>query len=107
MSKVVELNDSNFESEVLQNAAPVLVDFTATWCGPCKKLEPTIVELAGEFEGRVKVAKLDVDGARETAARYGVMSVPTLILFHGGAVKDQVLGLVSKRALTDRIEKVL
>lgn len=107
MSLVVKVDDASFDSEVLQSGAPVLVDFSATWCGPCKKLEPLIAEIAGEYDGRLKVVKIDVDSARETAAKFGVMSVPTVILFQGGTVKDQVVGLVSKRALTDRVDKVL
>ena len=107
MSQVVPVDDANFESEVLQSSSPVLADFSATWCGPCKKLEPLIEEIAGDYDGRFKVVKVDVDKARNVAARFNVMSVPTVILFEGGQVKDQVVGLVSKRALTDRMDKVL
>jgi thioredoxin 1 len=108
MSQVFHVNDSNFEAEVMQHQElPVLVDFSATWCGPCKKLEPIIDEIAGDYAGRVKVAKVDVDQARQTAARFGVMAVPTVMLFHNGAVKEQIRGLVSKRALSDKLDKVL
>ncbi|MDH3626582.1 MAG: thioredoxin [Acidobacteriota bacterium] len=107
MSQVVELNDSNFDNEVMQADQPVLVDFSATWCGPCKKLEPIVDELAGDYEGRVKIGKVDVDKAPNTAAKFGVMSVPTLILFQGGQVKDQMVGLHSKQSLSDKVDRVL
>lgn len=107
MSQVTEANDANFEAEVLQAEGPVLVDFSAAWCGPCKKLEPIVHELAGDYVGRLKVVKVDVDNAPSTAARFGIMSVPTLLLVKDGAVKDQLLGLVSKQALSDRVDKVL
>ena len=107
MSQVVEVNDSNFDSEVVQASGPVLVDFSATWCAPCKKLEPIVDDVAGEYAGRLKVVKVDIQKSPGTAARFGVLSVPTLILFLDGVVKDQVLGLVPKRAITDRVDKVL
>jgi thioredoxin 1 len=107
MSQVVEVDDTTFEAEVTQAEMPVLADFTAAWCGPCKKLAPLVEEIAGEYDGRLKVVKVDVDKARSVAAKYAVMSVPTLILFDGGKVKDQVTGLVPKRAIVDRVEKVL
>ena len=104
---VLEADDNTFETEVIQASGPVLVDFSATWCGPCKKLEPIINEVAGEYDGRLKVVKVDIDKARDTAVRFGVMSVPTLVLFRDGAVKDQMVGLLSKRALSDRVDKVV
>jgi thioredoxin 1 len=107
MSDVLEATDQTFDAEVMQSEQPVLVDFSATWCGPCKKLEPIVHEIAGDYEGRLKVVKVDVDQAPSTAAKFGVMSVPTLLIFQGGAVKDQVVGLVSKQALSDRVDKVL
>ncbi len=107
MSHVIETNDSDFENEVLQSTSPVLVDFSATWCGPCKKLEPIVHELAGDYEGRLKVVKVDVDRAPQTAARFAVMSVPTILLFQNGEVKDQLIGLQSKNTLADRVDKVL
>lgn len=107
MSQVIDVTDNNFEAEVLQSATPVLVDFSATWCGPCKKLEPVVHEIAGEFEGRLKVVKVDVDQARQTAAKFGVMSVPTVFLFKAGEVKDQHVGLASKGMLADKVQKVL
>jgi len=107
MSDVLLATDQNFDVEVMQAEGPVLVDFSATWCGPCKKLEPIVHEIAGDYDGRLKVVKVDVDQAPGTAAKFGVMSVPTVLLFQGGAVKDQVVGLVSKQALADRVDKVL
>jgi thioredoxin 1 len=107
MSQIHEATDANFETEVIGSDQPVLVDFSAGWCAPCKKLEPIVEELANDYSGRVKVVKVDLDKAPNIAAKFGVMSVPTLILFQGGAIKDQVIGLVSKRALSDRMEKVL
>lgn len=104
---IVVANDANFSSEVLEADRPVLVDFSATWCGPCKKLEPVVDEIASEFDAKLKVVKVDVDQSPNLAARYAVLSVPTLLLIHDGEVKDQVVGLVSKRDLTDRIQKVL
>jgi len=107
MNQVVEANDANFETEVMQSDRPVLVDFSAAWCGPCKKLEPIVDQIAGDYDGRLKVVKVDVDSNPSTAARFGVMSVPTLLLVSGGAVKDQMIGLVSRQALADRVDKVL
>ncbi len=88
MSDVVQATDQTFDSEVMQAEQLVLVDFSATWCGPCKKLEPIVHEIAGDYDGRLKVVKVDVDQAPSTAAKFGVMSVPTLLIFQGGAVKD-------------------
>ena len=107
MSQVSEATDANFEAEVIQSEGLVLVDFSAKWCGPCKALEPIVHELADDYDGRLKVVRVDIDSAREVAARFGILSVPTLMLFQGGAVKDQVVGLVSKQALADRVDKVL
>ena len=107
MSQIFEANDANFDSMVMQADETVLVDFSATWCGPCKRLEPIVHEIANDYNGRLKVVKVDVDQARTAAAKFGVMSVPTVLLIHGGAVKDQVVGLVSKDALSARIDKIL
>ena len=107
MSNLYEADDSNFDSMVLKAEGPVLVDFSATWCGPCKKLEPIVHEIASEYDGRLTVVKVDVDRAQATAMRYGVLSVPTLLIFRDGAVKDQNIGLLSKKALADRVDRVL
>jgi thioredoxin 1 len=104
---VVHATDQNFAAEVLEAAGPVLVDFSATWCGPCKKLEPVVDEIATEFAGRVKVVKVDVDRSPATAAKFAVMSVPTLIFFRDGQVRDQALGVFSKQQLADKLSRVL
>lgn len=91
--------DQNFETEVLKSDLPVLVDFFADWCGPCKMMAPVIEELAGELKGKVKVGKLDVDENPETAAKYGVMSIPTLILFKKGEVAKTLIGFSSKEEI--------
>ena len=96
---IVELTDDNFEGEVLKSDVPVLVDFTATWCGPCKALAPVVEGLANEAGGKYKVAKLDIDDASETARKYRVMSVPTVLVFKGGQVKGQHVGLTNKDTL--------
>lgn len=107
MSQVIEANDSTFETEVLQSSDPVLVDFTATWCAPCKKLAPIVDEIATEYAGRLKVVKVDIDGARQTAAKFNVMSVPTVLLIKDGQVRDQFMGVAAKSAIADKIQKVL
>ncbi len=107
MSEVIETDDSRFEEAVLKAEGPVLVDFSATWCGPCKRLEPLVHEIAAAYQGRLKVVKVDVDRAPQTAARFAVLSVPTVLLFHNGEVKDQAVGLVAKRVLAGMVEKVL
>ena len=107
MSEVIRADDSSFETEVLKASGAVLVDFSATWCGPCKKLEPLVAEIAGDYAGKLKVVKVDIDEARGTAAKHGVLSVPTMIFFHDGIPRDQVVGLVSKQAIADRVDRVL
>ncbi len=107
MSRVYEADDNNFEAEVVRAAGAVLVDFSATWCGPCKKLEPIVHEIAGDYDGRLKVVKVDVDKAPGIAARFAVMSVPTLLFFRDGQVRDQVTGVLPKRAIAERVDKVL
>jgi len=107
MSQIVQATDQSFENEVLSSASPVLVDFSAVWCGPCKKLEPVVDEIAAEYDGRLKVVKVDVDHSPNFAAKFGVLSVPTLMFFRGGQVRDQYVGVLSKKALADRVDKVL
>jgi thioredoxin 1 len=104
---VVNLQDGTFEQEVLKSDTPVLVDFWAVWCGPCKAIAPAVEELAREYKGKVKVAKLDVDNAQQTAQRYGIRSIPTLLLFKGGRVVDTIVGAVPKSKLVDAITKVV
>ena len=95
--------DQNFEAEVLKSDLPVLVDFTATWCGPCKALAPIVEKLADEFQGKVKVGKLDIDDAPEVTKKYGVRSVPTVIVFKGGQKAGQNVGLTNRGKLVELI----
>jgi thioredoxin 1 len=104
---VVNLQDGTFEQEVLKSDTPVLVDFWAVWCGPCKAIAPAVEEIARDYRGKVKVAKVDVDNAQQTAQRYGIRSIPTLLLFKGGRVVDTIVGAVPKSKLVDAIAKVV
>ncbi len=106
MSKVIEITEDNFEEKVLKSDKPVLLDFSAEWCGPCKKLVPIIEELAEEYSDRIVVGHLEVDSAQEIARRYQVMSVPTMMMFNNGEPKQQQIGLVSKNVLAEMIESV-
>lgn len=99
MSEIKHVTDSDFEKEVLQEKGPVLIDFTAAWCGPCKMLNPIIDELAEEWEGKVKVRKLDVDENKNTIEKFGVMGVPTLMLFENGEVAERLTGFKPKKEL--------
>ena len=96
MSRALAVTDTNFEAEVLKGNLPVVVDFWAEWCGPCKMIAPVLDELAGEFEGKVKVTKLNVDENPEVSSKFNVRSIPTLMFFKGGKVVDQVIGAKSK-----------
>ena len=107
MSKPIVLTDDNFSSEVLNASQPVLVDFWATWCGPCRMIAPIVQELSSEYEGRAKVGKLDVDAAQKTAAEFGIRSIPTLLIFKEGKVADQIIGAVPKGQITEKLEAAL
>ncbi|MEN6319052.1 MAG: thioredoxin [Syntrophaceae bacterium] len=104
---LIHLTDSNFEQEVLKSEKPVLVDFWAPWCGPCRAVGPIVEDLAEVYKDRVKVAKLNIDDNPKTALAYGVMSIPTLILYKGGNVLDKVVGLVPKDRLEELMKKGL
>ena len=106
-TNLFHVNDKNFASEVLQSDLPVLVDFWATWCGPCRSISPIVEELAKEFSGKVKVTKLNVDESPATPSQYGVRGIPTLIIFKGGKILDQIVGAVPKTRLKALIEKAL
>ncbi|MBM4161780.1 MAG: thioredoxin [Ignavibacteria bacterium] len=105
--KPVEVTDSNFKNEVLDAKTPVLVDFWAEWCGPCKMIAPIVEELAKEYEGKLKVGKVDVDNNQQVSMQFGIRSIPTLLIFKNGRVVDQIVGAVPKRTLADKILKHL
>ena len=107
MGNSIEFNDGNFEAEVIQASEPVLVDFSAEWCGPCKQLSPIIDELAEEYAGQVKVGKVDIDAAQDTASKFGIMSVPTVLLFKGGEKVDQIVGLFPKSQYKTKLDGLL
>ena len=107
MATIVQVGDDNFEAEVLRSDIPVLIDFWAPWCGPCKSIAPVIEELARDYEGRLKVAKLNVDENPVTPSRYAVRGIPNLLILKGGAVKEQLIGAVPKSRLVQAIESVL
>ena len=107
MSEPIVLTDDNFGAEVLNAGLPVLVDFWATWCGPCRVIAPIVQELSSEYEGKAKVGKLDVDAAQKTAAEFGIRSIPTLLIFKGGKVADQIIGAVPKQQITEKLEAAL
>ena len=107
MADVVELSDSDFESQVLQAAEPVLVDFWAPWCGPCRMIAPLVKELASENSGSLKVAKVNIDNSPNVATQYGVTSIPTLIVFKNGEVVDRFIGIQPKQRLQEAIDEAV
>ena len=107
MSKPVEINDGSFEAEVIKSDKPVIVDFWATWCGPCKMIAPILEEVATEYDGKLKIAKMDVDSNTKVASQYGIMSIPTLLFFKNGQLVDQVIGAIPKAQLVNRLAKIL
>ena len=107
MGKVREVTDNTFAQEVLQSTPPVLVDFWADWCGPCKAIAPIVEELAREYEGRLKVMKLDVDENPRTASTYKVQSIPTLLVFKDGKPAERIVGAVPKQVIVDKLHSVV
>ena len=107
MSNVIELNDSNFDDEVVKSDLPVLVDFWAEWCGPCRMIAPMIEELASEYDGKATIGKLDVDNNQESSVKFGVRSIPTLLIFKDGEIVDRHVGAVGKDILAKSIDSNL
>src|SRR5882724_10134128 len=105
-SNIVTLTDSNFDQEVLKSPVPVLVDFWAEWCGPCKMVAPILDELATEYDQKIKIGKVDIDQFQGLAAQYGIRAIPTLLIFSGGQVSDQIVGLRSKRDFKAKLDRV-
>ena len=104
---VTEVSDASFEKDVLQSEQPVLVDFWAAWCGPCRALAPVVDQVATQYNGKLRVMKMDVDSNTATPARYGIRGIPALLLFKGGQVADNIVGFVPKDTIDKSIEKVL
>ena len=102
-----EFTDDNFETEVIQSTKPVLVDFWAEWCGPCRQIAPTVDEVAAEYEGRAVVGKVNIDHHPDIASQYGIRSIPNLLLFSNGKVQQQIVGAVGKGELSEAINKLL
>jgi len=104
---MIELNDANFEHEVIASQSPVLVDFWAEWCGPCRAITPIVEEIAGQYAGRLKVGKVNVDDSAGTATRFGIRSIPSLLFFKDGKVVDTIIGAVPKGEILRKLDKVL
>ncbi len=107
MAEVQHVSDDDFEGEVLKSSIPVLIDFWAPWCGPCKTIAPLVDEVASEYAGRLKVVKMNVDDNPRTPSQYGVRGIPNLIIFKDGEVKEQIVGAVPKSQLTKAVERVV
>jgi thioredoxin 1 len=107
MGNLLQLTDQNFDDEVIKSETPVMVDFWAEWCGPCRMIAPIVEELAGEYNGKLKVAKLDVDAYGSIAQQFRILSIPTVIIFKEGKVESQIIGAVPKKEFEKHIEKAL
>lgn len=105
--KPITLTDDNFEQEVIKSDKPVLIDFWAVWCGPCKIIAPVVEELAAEYDGKAKIGKLDVDENNQTSIKYGVRSIPTLLIFKDGKIKDTIIGAVPKAQIVQKLNAAL
>ncbi len=107
MADLLELTDDSFDQDVLKSDVPVLVDFWAAWCGPCKMVGPIVEEIAKDYDGKIKVGKVDVDNNRQTAMNFGIRSIPTILLFKGGDVVETVIGAAPKAQIVEKISKHL
>ena len=105
--KPITITDANFESEVIKSNIPVLIDFWATWCGPCKAIAPIVEDLAKEYDGKVKIGKVDVDDNQQTAIKYGIRSIPTLLIMKNGKVNDTIVGAVPKAQIVQKLNAAL
>lgn len=103
---IITLTDANFEQEVIKSTTPVLVDFWAEWCGPCKMVAPILDELANEYDGKVRIGKVNIDEFQQLATQYGIRAIPTLLLFKDGQIADQIVGLRSKRDFKAKLDRV-
>lgn len=107
MGKALQITDATFDSEVLKSSTPVLVDFWAEWCGPCRMIGPIVEEMAGEYEGKAKITKVDVDSNPQISMKFGIRSIPTLLIFKNGEIVDQIVGAVPKAVLKRQLDAQL
>ena len=105
--ELITITDDNFEEEVINSDKPVLIDFWAVWCGPCRMIAPIVEELANEYDGKVKIGKLDVDSNQQTSIKFGVRSIPTILIFKDGKVKETIIGAVPKKNIVEKLNAVV